>query len=99
MGRTRQIKWGPRTIDLDILLYGGCIIEEDGMVIPHPELHKRRFVLVPMNEIASYIVHPLFGISMKGLLDRLRDKSAVELLEYKTKDLRNGFLATKFESS
>lgn len=81
MGRVRKIKWGPRIIDLDILLYGQEIIGDDHLVIPHPELHRRRFVLVPLNEIASYVIHPLFGITVRGLLDRLEDRSNVELLK------------------
>jgi 2-amino-4-hydroxy-6-hydroxymethyldihydropteridine diphosphokinase len=83
MGRRESIKWGPRIIDLDILLYGQDIVQEDDLVIPHPELHKRRFVLVPLCEISSYAIHPAFGISMQGLLTRLgRDKrSAVVKIE------------------
>ncbi len=80
MGRVRKERWGPRTIDLDILLYGQEIIAEDDLIIPHPELHKRRFVLVPMCEIAPYAIHPSYGISMMGLLNRLEDLNAVELL-------------------
>lgn len=71
MGRVRARRWGPRVIDLDLLLYGQSVIEEPGLTVPHPELHKRRFVLVPLNEIAPYAVHPVFGISVKSLLDRL----------------------------
>jgi 2-amino-4-hydroxy-6-hydroxymethyldihydropteridine diphosphokinase len=81
MGRVRAEKWGPRTIDIDILLYGQEIVETGDLVIPHPEMHKRRFVLVPMNEIAPYVIHPRYGISMKGLLDRLEDNLAVERIE------------------
>ncbi|HEU19689.1 MAG TPA: 2-amino-4-hydroxy-6-hydroxymethyldihydropteridine diphosphokinase [Deltaproteobacteria bacterium] len=80
MGRLRKDRWGPRTIDLDILLYGQEIIIEDNLIIPHPELHKRRFVLVPMCEIAPYAIHPSYGISMMGLLNRLEDLNAVELI-------------------
>jgi 2-amino-4-hydroxy-6-hydroxymethyldihydropteridine diphosphokinase len=78
MGRVREIHWGPRVIDLDILLFGQEVIKEDDLVIPHPELHKRRFVLVPLNEIASYAIHPAFGVSVKGLMQRLQDDSRVE---------------------
>jgi len=83
MGRMRKERWGPRIIDLDILFYGQEIIREENLSIPHPELHTRRFVLVPMNEIAPYVIHPSFGISMKGLLDRLQDTSAVELIRHR----------------
>jgi 2-amino-4-hydroxy-6-hydroxymethyldihydropteridine diphosphokinase len=81
LGRVRAEKWGPRTIDIDILLYGQEIIGTGDLAIPHPEMHKRRFVLVPMNEIAPYVIHPLYGVSMKGLLDRLTDDLAVERIE------------------
>jgi 2-amino-4-hydroxy-6-hydroxymethyldihydropteridine diphosphokinase len=81
MGRVRIQKWGPRLIDLDILFYGQAIIQDRDLIIPHPELHKRRFVLVPFNEIASYWIHPVFGISVKGLLDRVLDESKVERIQ------------------
>ena len=79
MGRTRAEKWGPRPIDLDILLYAQDVLQEEDLIIPHPELHKRRFVLVPLCEISPYAIHPAFGVSMRGLLDRVTDKSNVEL--------------------
>jgi len=78
MGRVRKTHWGPRIIDLDILLFGQEIVQEDDLIISHPELHKRRFVLVPLNELASYAVHPAFGVSIKGLMQRLQDDSFVE---------------------
>lgn len=77
MGRIRGPKWGPRIIDLDILLYGQEVIQDDVLTIPHPELHKRRFVLAPLCELASYVIHPAFGISISGLMDRLNDESRV----------------------
>lgn len=79
MGRVRTVKNGPRVIDFDILLYNQDVIsDEDRLIIPHPALHKRKFVLVPMNDVASYVIHPAFGVSMKGLLERCKDKSVVE---------------------
>lgn len=83
MGRKREIKGGPRTIDLDLLFYNQDIINERDLIVPHPEIHKRRFVLEPLNEIASYFIHPAFGISVRGLKDRLDDKKIVKLLEKK----------------
>jgi 2-amino-4-hydroxy-6-hydroxymethyldihydropteridine diphosphokinase len=79
MGRLRGTKWGPRVIDLDILLYGQEVVEDDDLVIPHPELHKRRFILEPLCEIASYAIHPVFGVSVRGLMERLDDNSRVYL--------------------
>ena len=73
LGRVRTEKWGPRTIDIDLLLFGQEIVVFGELIVPHREMHKRRFVLVPLNEIAPYVIHPLYGISMKGLLDRLED--------------------------
>ena len=81
LGRERNERWGPRTIDIDILLYGQEIIKTQSLVVPHPEMHKRRFVLVPVNEIAPYVIHPLYGVSMKGLLDRLEDDHTVERID------------------
>ena len=59
--RERIIHWGPRTIDLDILLYGSDIINETDLVIPHPRMHERRFVLEPLNEIAPFVLHPVYN--------------------------------------
>ncbi len=79
MGRTRQYKGAPRTIDLDLLLYGQEIIRDRDLIVPHPGMHKRLFVLEPLCEIASYLVHPVFGVSMRGLKDRLSDNKIVEI--------------------
>jgi 2-amino-4-hydroxy-6-hydroxymethyldihydropteridine diphosphokinase len=78
MGRTEGPLWGPRVIDLDLLLYGQEIVAEEGLVVPHPELHRRRFVLEPLCELASYVIHPAFGVSARGLRDRLTDPGLVE---------------------
>ncbi|HOW57255.1 MAG TPA: 2-amino-4-hydroxy-6-hydroxymethyldihydropteridine diphosphokinase [Smithellaceae bacterium] len=78
MGRIRELKGGPRIIDLDILLYGQEVIAEDDLIVPHPEMHNRRFVLEPLNQIASFAIHPAFGISIRGLLERLSDNRIVE---------------------
>jgi 2-amino-4-hydroxy-6-hydroxymethyldihydropteridine diphosphokinase len=79
MGRTEGPRWGPRVIDLDVLLYGQEVVDRDGLKIPHPEMHRRRFVLAPLCELASYAIHPAFGVSARGLLDRLIDPGVVEL--------------------
>ena len=81
MGRQRDAPWGPRIIDLDLLFYGQEVIAAPDMVIPHPAFHKRRFVLVPLHEIAPYVIHPVFGVSIHGLLDRLEDDHKVELIK------------------
>jgi len=61
LGRERRERWGPRTIDLDLLLYGDEVIDEDGLTVPHPHLHERRFVLEPLAEIAPTLVVPGLG--------------------------------------
>jgi 2-amino-4-hydroxy-6-hydroxymethyldihydropteridine diphosphokinase len=82
LGRERgEQRWQQRTIDLDILFFGQLALNEDRLVIPHPELHKRRFVLVPLNEIAPDFVHPIYH---KTLSEQLRECS--DLLETKRVD-------------
>jgi 2-amino-4-hydroxy-6-hydroxymethyldihydropteridine diphosphokinase len=78
MGRVRKFAGAPRIIDLDLLLYGQEIIHEVDLIVPHPEMHKRLFVLEPLCEIVSYVIHPVFGVSMRGLKDRLDDRRIVE---------------------
>jgi len=80
MGREKEVKWGPRIIDLDILFYGNEILNGKELKIPHSELHKRRFVLVPLQEIAPKLVHPIFKKTVSELLRDLKDNSQVKLL-------------------
>ena len=77
IGRRHRIRWGPREIDLDILIYGDLCIQTEKLVIPHPEMHLRGFVLVPLAEIAPYLVHPVFQESIQTLLNRLEDGKSV----------------------
>jgi len=69
LGRTRddQQKWGPRTIDLDLLLYGDDVIDKPGLVVPHPHMHERSFVLDPLVEIAATVQHPVLGEPIESL--------------------------------
>ena len=69
VGRQHRVRWGPREIDLDLLIYGDVCLREDGLIVPHPEMHRRRFVLAPFAEIASEVVHPVLGESIGGLLE------------------------------
>lgn len=70
-GRERLIHWGPRTLDLDILLYDDEVIGENELCIPHVDMQNRQFVLEPMVEIAPYKRHPVYGKTMKELLEDL----------------------------
>lgn len=74
-GRERIIHWGPRTLDLDILFYDQEIIDMPDLHIPHIDLHNRDFVLVPMNQIAPYLRHPVLNQTISQLLDSLLNKS------------------------
>ncbi|HEX9116772.1 MAG TPA: GTP cyclohydrolase MptA [Anaerolineae bacterium] len=76
MGREKTFKDGPRPIDIDILFYDDLVLHADGLVIPHPRLHERSFVLVPLAEIAPEMVHPVLKTTVAGLLGRL-DRSGV----------------------
>ncbi|MHC5022629.1 MAG: 2-amino-4-hydroxy-6-hydroxymethyldihydropteridine diphosphokinase [Planctomycetota bacterium] len=72
--RGREIRWGPRRIDLDLLLYGTASIEEPGLTVPHPRLADRDFVLEPLAEIAPRLVHPAYGVSIQVLRERRRSR-------------------------
>ena len=77
-GRMRTFPNAPRTLDLDILLYGDAVIHEEGLVIPHPRLQERRFALKPLAEIAPEAVHPVLKKSIQVLLESCPDSSKVE---------------------
>lgn len=69
--RNREIKWGPRTIDLDIILFDNLIINEENLTVPHPLMQEREFVLKPLNEIAPHLIHPVLNKSIHGLLNKI----------------------------
>jgi 2-amino-4-hydroxy-6-hydroxymethyldihydropteridine diphosphokinase len=77
LGRERVVRWGPRTIDLDILLYGEMAVNQPELVIPHPLMAARKFVLAPLAEIAPAAVHPVLKKNAAQLLRELRDTSTV----------------------
>lgn len=73
IGRQETYKWGPRVIDLDILLYDSLVVEEPDLKIPHPLMHMREFTLTPLSEIAPEVVHPILKKTVKSLLDELEN--------------------------
>jgi 2-amino-4-hydroxy-6-hydroxymethyldihydropteridine diphosphokinase len=78
LGRVRNRRWGPRTIDLDLLLYGELRIEEPDLRVPHPELTRRAFVLVPLVELDPMLVHPESGETLLEHLARLKTRPPVK---------------------
>lgn len=82
MGRKRVKgkRWGSRIIDLDILLFDNQTVTKRSLKIPHPEMHKRRFVLLPLSELAPHVTHPQLGTSISELLGGLKDSKKVVLL-------------------
>jgi 2-amino-4-hydroxy-6-hydroxymethyldihydropteridine diphosphokinase len=79
-GRRRGERWGPRSLDLDLLLYGDASLDRADLVIPHPEFSRRRFVLEPLAELAPDLIDPRSGRSMQELLAGLDDPLRVEKL-------------------
>ncbi len=79
LGRQRRERWGPRTIDLDLLYFDQLVIDTPDLVIPHPRLHERRFVLVPLAELSPEWWDPLRRLQVSQLLAACPDESAVEL--------------------
>lgn len=81
LGRNLEKRTGPRTMDLDLLFYGDRIIHDGDLVVPHPRLHERRFVLTPLAELTRNFLHPVLGQTLSTLLAALRDPHEVRRLE------------------
>ncbi len=77
IGRKARPKWQEREIDIDILILGDNIINSEHITIPHPDMHNRKFVLIPASEIAGELIHPKFNINIFSLLAKCKDKSVV----------------------
>jgi 2-amino-4-hydroxy-6-hydroxymethyldihydropteridine diphosphokinase len=84
-GRQREVKWGQRTLDVDILMYGNTILHLPELTIPHPYLHLRRFTLVPFEEIAPQLMHPVLHKTIHELLQECPDTLPVK--KYKSPGL------------
>ena len=80
LGRTKTFHWGPRSIDLDILLFDESEIRMKELQIPHPLMHERQFVLIPLVEIDRYLVHPVLKKTIKELLEKIKQDQGVEKL-------------------
>jgi len=80
MGRKKVRKrWGARIMDLDILLYDSLIMNKKNLKIPHPEMHQRKFVLIPLSELGPQMIHPVLGSSISELLVGVKDDKRVSL--------------------
>jgi len=77
LGRTRDIRMGPRTLDLDLLIFKEHQVDTEFLTLPHPRLASRRFVLVPLNELVPNLLHPVLGKSVSELLAHTTDQSSV----------------------
>lgn len=78
LGRERSVKNASRTIDIDILFYGGDVIDTKNLKVPHPLIPERKFVLTPLAEIAPFFIHPILGTNIKKMLKETADKLSVK---------------------
>jgi 2-amino-4-hydroxy-6-hydroxymethyldihydropteridine diphosphokinase len=83
LGRVRGKRWGPRKVDLDILLYDKMIMHDDKLTLPHPQMQKRKFVLIPLIELGSKWKHPVLHLTPKMLLEKIKTGQEVKLSEVK----------------
>ena len=86
LGRKREIRWGPRTLDLDILLYNQENIETESLFVPHPRMHERAFVIIPLMELDPDIKLPNVNAPLDDILNQIPDKEGVRLWKQKNGD-------------
>jgi len=79
--RKRSVRWGPRTLDIDILFYDHLVLETEELIIPHPRIHERNFILVPLMEIIPDWVHPVYDLSIEELYVQCEDFNEVMIAE------------------
>ncbi|MBI9088294.1 MAG: 2-amino-4-hydroxy-6-hydroxymethyldihydropteridine diphosphokinase [Desulfobacterium sp.] len=78
----KEVRFGPRIIDLDIIFYGTTVMDTNILTIPHPRMHERCFVLKPLCDLETDMVHPVLGETMAGLLKRIENDHGQEVMEY-----------------
>lgn len=88
MGKRVEYRWGPRVIDLDLLLYGESVVDLPDLQVPHLRMHVRRFVLQPLLEISPDLRHPVLKKSVKQLLSQLKEDKRIEFLAYFEEDVQ-----------
>ena len=81
LGRVRDEKWGPRTLDLDLLMYGHEVVKEEGLQVPHPRMHERPFVMLPLCDLNPDGRHPTLGMTFRELADSLHPIMGIRRLE------------------
>ncbi|MEP0861121.1 MAG: 2-amino-4-hydroxy-6-hydroxymethyldihydropteridine diphosphokinase [Ignavibacterium sp.] len=83
LGRIHRAHWGPREIDLDILLFDDLILSDDVLTLPHKGMHLRDFVLLPLAEIDDKIIHPVYKMTVKQLLNQIKDRTIISKIDEK----------------
>ena len=78
--RKKLVHWGPRTIDLDLLLYNDLVMQTENLIIPHPRMAERRFVLQPLKDIAPGLLHPVSGLTVSALLSMLQSEEILNII-------------------